>query len=191
MGVHKKDSGNCKMHTTIIINLIDQQLGIPKDILLSKTRMREVVSARAMCYFILRKHHDYAFAAIGKQFNGKDHATILHGVNTHNDLYITNWQGYKATFDKLDEAYILKIKGDDVEDDHFLSMIRKIESIEKDLAIVKRGLITSYAEGSPVDPILEEKINKISTKDETDGENDERAVLEKSIADGIRIGTAG
>lgn len=193
MGTHKSkgNSNECKMHTTIVVNLVDKLFGIPRDILMSKTRLREVVNARAMCYFILRKHHDYTYSTIGENFDGKDHATILHGINTHNDLYITNFQGYKADFHKLEDAYKLKVAGDNVDDDNIFKMIKKIEEIEENLAIVKRGLIDSYSEGRPVDPVIEEKINQISDSDEKAGNNDERAILEQSIANGIQIGAGG
>lgn len=45
----------------------------------SKTRKREVVHARFMCYWYLYNSTELTLSAIGKMFN-RDHATVLHGL---------------------------------------------------------------------------------------------------------------
>ena len=45
----------------------------------SKTRIREVVHARFMCYWYLYNSTNLTLGSIGKMFN-RDHATVLHGL---------------------------------------------------------------------------------------------------------------
>ena len=49
--------------------------------LTSKTRLRRVVEARFILFYILHKVQNRTSIEVGKMFN-KDHATVLHGCNT-------------------------------------------------------------------------------------------------------------
>jgi len=53
-----------------------------------KTRLREIVYARQMGMYFARELTTNSLAEIGREFGGKDHATVLHGVKTINNLSI-------------------------------------------------------------------------------------------------------
>jgi len=46
----------------------------------SRSRKGEYITARAICYKILKEHCDMSYTFIGRQFN-KNHATILHAID--------------------------------------------------------------------------------------------------------------
>jgi len=46
----------------------------------SRSRRSEYITARAICYKILKEHCDMSYTFIGRQFN-KNHATILHAID--------------------------------------------------------------------------------------------------------------
>jgi hypothetical protein len=46
----------------------------------SRSRRSEYITARAICYKILKEHCDMSYTFIGRQFN-KNHATILHALD--------------------------------------------------------------------------------------------------------------
>jgi chromosomal replication initiator protein len=63
---------------------------ISKEMLLSKTRKREIVQARQIAMYLGRSLTKTSLAAIGAQIGGKDHATVLHACNTVSDLIETD-----------------------------------------------------------------------------------------------------
>lgn len=68
-----------------VIHLVTDHTKINLDVILTKTRKREVVVARQIIFYFLRKYSNLSTTAIGKQFN-KDHATVLHANKTINNL---------------------------------------------------------------------------------------------------------
>lgn len=64
-----------------------------------KSRKRELVEARQMCYSILKSNTRMSLVDIGLIFGGKDHTSIIHGLQTHNDLLKTD-KKYKESYNK-------------------------------------------------------------------------------------------
>ena len=48
----------------------------------SKSRKQEIVKARHVAMFLLKRHTNYSFAHIGSLLGKRDHATVLHAVRT-------------------------------------------------------------------------------------------------------------
>ena len=63
---------------------------ISKEMMLSKTRKREIVQARQIAMYLGRSLTKTSLAQIGAQIGGKDHATVLHACNTVSDLIETD-----------------------------------------------------------------------------------------------------
>ncbi len=76
---------------------------ITRDLMLSKTRKREIVQARQIAMYLGRNLTKTSLAAIGAQIGGKDHATVLHACNTVSDLIETdrNFKQYVSDIEKL------------------------------------------------------------------------------------------
>ncbi len=73
-----------------IQTVVCEYFKISKDMMLSKTRKREIVQARQIAMYLGRSLTKTSLAAIGAQIGGKDHATVLHACNTVSDLIETD-----------------------------------------------------------------------------------------------------
>lgn len=73
-----------------IQSTVCEYFGIPADVLVSKTRKREIVQARQIAMYLGRSLTANSLTAIGSQIGGKDHATVLHACNTVTDLISTD-----------------------------------------------------------------------------------------------------
>lgn len=60
-----------------IIDIVNEQSGLD---IKKKTRRREYVEARALCYTLLREHLNTPYWVIGHAF-GLTHASVLHATN--------------------------------------------------------------------------------------------------------------
>ena len=67
-----------------------QYFDIAPDVLLSKTRKREICQARQIAMYLSRNHTKNSLSTIGSLVGGKDHATVLHSCNTVNNLMDTD-----------------------------------------------------------------------------------------------------
>ena len=76
---------------------------ITRELMLSKTRKREIVQARQIAMYLGRNLTKTSLAAIGAEIGGKDHATVLHACNTVSDLIETdrNFKQYVSDIEKL------------------------------------------------------------------------------------------
>lgn len=89
-----------------IQSVVCDYFSITKDIMLSKTRKREIVQARQIAMYLGRNLTKISLAAIGQQIGGKDHATVLHACNTVSDLIETDrtFRQYVNDIEKLLKA---------------------------------------------------------------------------------------
>ena len=69
----------------------------------SKNRSRDYLYRRYYLYNELRKLN-YTLSEIGNVFGGKHHATILHGIRQHEDLYRFGYDDYKIATKKIDDV---------------------------------------------------------------------------------------
>ena len=94
----------------------------------SRSRVRLVVDARRMYCGILRNTFGITYTKIAKILN-KNHATILHNVNQHNN-FIKILKSYKLNFEEIEAMLI--------EDDNYyiheiVNIERKIDELYKKL----------------------------------------------------------
>lgn len=69
-------------HTQITIECIQrtvaEQLGIPYNVLMSKTRKQEIAEARQVAMYLAKKLTRNSLKIIGMHFGGRDHSTVIH-----------------------------------------------------------------------------------------------------------------
>jgi hypothetical protein len=115
--------------TMHIIHVISKALGIHVKKLTGSTRHRELVDARRICYVLLKEKMQLPAIVIGSYFN-RDHASILHHLNSHEMLYKTYFD-YRVRFDKAEQ----RLKNNEyVENDMYEcinNMLIRIETLEK------------------------------------------------------------
>lgn len=81
---------------------VGKRFGLTQEQLISKSRKREIVTARQMGFYIIKNRYDgrISLSSIGSLYGGRDHATVLHGIKTVNDLIETS-KTYNKTLDEL------------------------------------------------------------------------------------------
>ncbi len=73
-----------------ILKAVAGQCKIKISDILSPRRFQEIVFARDICYYLMRKHTNLSLVQIGKRLGGRDHSSVLHGIRKvlrHIDRY--------------------------------------------------------------------------------------------------------
>jgi len=87
----------------LIVDTVCEYFNITRDILLSKSRKRQIVQARQIAMYECRNLiPNCSLSTIGAELGGKDHATVLHACTTVQDLMAT---------DKAFRQYVSDIEG--------------------------------------------------------------------------------
>jgi chromosomal replication initiator protein len=69
-----------------------------------KTRLREVVVPRQIAMFLAKEYTSLSLKAIGYHFGGRDHSTVIHAIQTINDLMDIDKE-LKSQIDNLKEKF--------------------------------------------------------------------------------------
>jgi hypothetical protein len=93
-----------------IIQLVCRYYIVDIEEIKSKTRKREVCFPRQVAMYLIKANTNYSLAHIGKIFNGKDHATVLHASRTVRNLMDCD---KKVNLDvkKINKLITIKSKG--------------------------------------------------------------------------------
>lgn len=78
--------------TKKVIKVVTEQFGIDAADLLGKKRVQELVYPRQIVMYVLRHTLGHSFPQIGDELGGKDHTTIMHGVEKIERLLKTDNQ---------------------------------------------------------------------------------------------------
>jgi len=62
-----------------------EQTGLKMQVIRNKTRVREIVRIRCIIAYLIKKNTTMTLLSIGNYFNGKDHSSIIHMLNTVED----------------------------------------------------------------------------------------------------------
>ena len=76
--------------TTVILKGVSEFYNIPASIIESKTKKREVVMARYNFYKLSKTHTKNSLKSIGLHCGGRDHSTVIHAIQTVNDIMETD-----------------------------------------------------------------------------------------------------
>ncbi|MDR0421848.1 MAG: chromosomal replication initiator protein DnaA [Proteiniphilum sp.] len=74
---------------------------IKKEVIHSASRKREIVQARQVTMFFLKKHTELSLSQIGTQVGNRNHATVLHACNTIKDYYDVD-KGFRSDIDEIE-----------------------------------------------------------------------------------------
>ncbi len=69
---------------------VSEYYGIHADELKAKTRKKEIVIARQMAMYFSKEFTNHSLKSIGYHFGGRDHSTVIHAVQTVNDMIETD-----------------------------------------------------------------------------------------------------
>ena len=87
----------------VVRNSVIEVTEIPWGYIMVLTRKGEVVQARQMTHYFLRKYTKLSLSVIGKIAGNKDHATVMHSIKVVNNLMSTE-KAYKEIIDTIDSA---------------------------------------------------------------------------------------
>jgi len=85
-----------------IQKIVCNYFGLQVDVLMSKTRKREIVQARQIAMYFAKTLTKSSLAAIGSQIGSKDHATVLHACKTVNNLIETD-KSFRTCIDDIEK----------------------------------------------------------------------------------------
>jgi len=103
------------MTITEIIKLASDYSGIEPNQIHIKTRKEEVVIARQLAHYMAKKKTDLSLANIGKLIGNKDHATVLHSINTIENYLQTPNRHQKPLLTFMKKADILTVDIDNIQ----------------------------------------------------------------------------
>ena len=98
--------GEAKSDITLdkVLKTVCDYFDLTRDMLLSKSRKRQIVQARQIAMYLARTYiTNISLSAIGSEIGGKDHATVLHACSTVQDLMDTDkvFRQYVADIEKI------------------------------------------------------------------------------------------
>ena len=80
---------------------------VPVGLLKEKTRKKEIVTARQVAMYFTKEFTSHSLKTIGFHFGGRDHATVIHSVQTVSDL-IDSDHKFKAQIGELRKKFVPK-----------------------------------------------------------------------------------
>lgn len=81
---------NREITVEYIQELVAKHFELPVEILQGKTRKRQVVIARQLSMYLAKQLTDQSLKAIGANFGGRDHSTVIYSCKTVQDLMETD-----------------------------------------------------------------------------------------------------
>lgn len=102
--VHDIDS---EVDIDYIQKTVSEFFKVSIDQLKDKTRKKEIVMARQMAMYFSKEYTSLSLKSIGYHFGGRDHSTVIHAVQTVNDLNDTDSK-FKKSLDELRKKLKMK-----------------------------------------------------------------------------------
>jgi len=86
---------------------VSEYFKVDVDALKDKTRKKEIVIARQVAMYFSKEYTDHSLKAIGYHFGGRDHSTVIHAVQSVNDMMDTN-NHFKSQIEALKKKLKMK-----------------------------------------------------------------------------------
>jgi chromosomal replication initiator protein len=82
-GMFKKPK---ELQRDVILKAVCEWYSISREKIMEQKRKREVVEARQVAMYLLRRRTHMTLVEIGDFFNGRDHTTVVHSIQKIRDL---------------------------------------------------------------------------------------------------------
>lgn len=83
-----------------IQKIVAEHLHVDVELLKAKTRKRMIVQARQIAMYFAKQLTQHSLKAIGLHFGGRDHSTVIHALQTVNDLIATD-KNFKQNVEEI------------------------------------------------------------------------------------------
>lgn len=84
-----------------IQDTVSEFFNVKKDLIQSSSRKREIVQARQVTMYFIKKHTELSLSQIGTHVGNRNHATVLHACNTVKDLSDVD-KGFRSDIDEIE-----------------------------------------------------------------------------------------
>lgn len=84
-----------------IQDIVSDFYHVKKELIQSASRKREIVQARQVTMYFIKKHTELSLSQIGAQVGNRNHATVLHACNTVKDFYEVD-KGFRSDIDEIE-----------------------------------------------------------------------------------------
>ena len=98
--IRPKKAQSTEVIASAIERIVGEYFNFTLDQIKKKCRKREVVVARQMCMFLMKKYTRFSFKTIGDRFAGKDHSTVIHACRQIQDLLDTD-EGTRSDMEEI------------------------------------------------------------------------------------------
>jgi len=102
--VHDNDT---VVDVDFIQKTVSEYFGVKTEDLKAKTRKKEIVVARQVAMYFSKEYTNHSLKGIGYHFGGRDHSTVIHAVQTVNDLMETDAR-FKTSVTELKKKLKMK-----------------------------------------------------------------------------------
>ncbi|MFY0687263.1 MAG: chromosomal replication initiator protein DnaA [Cyclobacteriaceae bacterium] len=87
---------------------VSDYFSVSQDDLKAKTRKKDIVIARQVAMFFSKDYTKHSLKSIGYHFGGRDHSTVIHAVQSVNDMIDTNAK-FRFSIDELKKKLKLRV----------------------------------------------------------------------------------
>ena len=84
-----------------IKDTVSEYYNVKKELIQSASRKREIVQARQVTMFFIKKHTELSLSQIGSQVGNRNHATVLHACNTVKN-YSDVDKGFRSDLEEIE-----------------------------------------------------------------------------------------
>ena len=91
-----------------IQEVVSEYLSVGVDLMKAKTRKREIVQARQIAMYFAKDLTKHSLKSIGMHFGGRDHSTVIHALQTVNDLISTD-KSFKKSVGEIRKRLTLEV----------------------------------------------------------------------------------
>jgi len=84
------DSVSREITIESIQKIVGEHFSVEVELMKAKTRKRQIVQARQIAMFFAKELTRHSLKSIGLHFGGRDHSTVIHALQTVNDLIATD-----------------------------------------------------------------------------------------------------
>ncbi len=86
---------------------VSEYFNVSSDDLKAKTRKKEIVIARQLAMYFSKDYTNHSLKSIGSHFGGRDHSTVIHALQSVNDMLDTDAR-FRSSFSELKKKFQMK-----------------------------------------------------------------------------------
>lgn len=86
---------------------VSEYFNVSSDDLKAKTRKKEIVIARQLAMYFSKDYTNHSLKSIGSHFGGRDHSTVIHALQSVNDMLDTDAR-FRSSFSELKKKFKMK-----------------------------------------------------------------------------------